>query len=80
MRNSLAREFYTKARRAALPARGQIWRAANGWERHVTSASASNVAYIQVVHGRENIGRNCLPSVWARWVKKSAAQYIGEHR
>jgi hypothetical protein len=80
MRNSLAREFSTEARRIALPSKGQIWRAANGWERHVTFASVSNIAYIQVAHGRKNVERNCLPGVWAKWIKKSRATYVGEHR
>lgn len=61
------------------PIKGDIWRSANGWERHVTHADAANVVYIQVADGRENVTRNCLPVVWRRWARKSGASFVGQH-
>jgi hypothetical protein len=66
--------------RPRSPKPGEIWRGWNAWERHVTFVSKSDIAYIQVVHGRKNVERNCLPGTWDRWVLAASAKYVGDHR
>lgn len=66
--------------RPRRPERGEIWRAKNGWERHVLLSTAANITYIQVIHGRENITRNCLPVTWSRWALANEAEFVGNHK
>lgn len=65
--------------RPRAPLRGDIWRASNGWERHVLAISPHDVSYIQVAEGRPNIHRRCLHVVWDRWARKSGASFVGLH-
>lgn len=61
-----------------MPKANDIWRDARGRERHVISVSPANVDYIEVVVGRANVRRTCLPVVWERWARKNAAKCIGK--
>lgn len=61
---------------ATQPIAGDIWRGNNDWERHVLSATPWSVTYLQVVHGRENVRRNCLAVVWHRWCAERKAVLI----
>lgn len=59
------------------PKAGEIWRADNGWERHIVEVKPNNIRYIQVTtQGWKNVTRNCLPVVFNRWVKTRNATLV----